>query len=1097
MAFFLSCSNRIEALQQQLAELLRNEPLPDPFRAEVILVPSVAIKRWLNLQIAVRHGVAANIEYPLPASWIWQVAASANAHARITIPPIDPLSREQAAWKIFGALPSMLPRPEFDALQRYLSEDESGVKRWQLSQRIADVFDRYQYYRPDWIRSWSKAVSSHALPAAEVPAWQPELWRALITQCEGLHRVALMDRFLMVLESGDQQAIASLQLPTRLCCFALSSLPPLFVQVFRALSAHVDIGFFQHSPTDQYWADLRSKKAQARQRVENPMLTHHDDTGNELLASWGRQGQAFQDLLLEHDLLEAAQWEDFPEPGADTLLHRLQNDILALKDGTHTIPVDDSIRVSICHSPLRECQVLHDQLLHAMEKDPTLAPEDILVIVPEISRYAASIEAVFRRDERVAHPRIPWNLSDITVVEEHPLIQVFFQLLALPGSRFAFSEVMSILEVPRVAEKWGLDLAMQDELHALLQASEVRWGLSPEHKLSLGLPATPQNTWSHALDRLLAAYALGDEELWRGIAPQSGATGSRAQALGRFIELLSVLDFWRVALQKPRTARAWQVALSVMLEQIFGNVGEEEDRVQQIRDVLDDLQEQSGDQSRSEELSNQLLTQCLTDSLGTRTVRNRFFSGGVTFCGMRPMRSLPFRMICILGLNDAAFPRRDSVLSFDAMATHARAGDPRKGDEDRYLMLETLLCARQSLYLSYTGRSLADNSVCQPSVLLRELLDYLDARFVPQGDGDTLMSVRITREQPMQAFSWRHFAVDSGAFVTASHDAWWCKVASALQDGSAVGTVRSLSAWPTEMLAPPEEPLQQLELGRLARFLEHPVKAFFNTRLRIYLQEDDTAQDDEVFTLDGLQSWQVQMTLAASWMQGDDDLEALQTRLVAQGVLPHGSQAALAFQHLEDTAQGLWTRLEPYRGSPVRHVGVDLRLELQIPQGGAVRLTGQIKEYRPGLGLLHFTPSRFKGKHLVRLWVEHLALCAAGELAENEISTVLCSDESLQFPALPAAKARAVLADYVALYVEGLQRPLPLFPTASFVLCSEGIGKAETAWEGSEFTHKGDRADPCIELAQRGCHGSPVALEEHHLLANRVYGLAWQIKVLA
>jgi len=1078
MGFWLSCSNRVESLQRQLCARLLDEPLRDPFQAEIILVPGNAIRRWLGLQIATAHGVAANIEFPLPAAWIWQLAARAHSHDPASVPTADPLSREQAAWHVFAALPALLPGAGFEELARYLGDDTSGVKRWQLAQRIADVFDRYQYYRPDWIRAWSTPGSMAVPHGAPYPAWQPVLWRALLTRCGGTHRVALLDTLLRVLDSGQSPALAALELPARLSCFALSSLPALFVQVFKALSAHVDIHFYQHSPTDQYWADLRSKKALARQRLAAPLSASHLETGNELLASWGRQGQAFQDQLLDHDLLDAVTWEDYPAPGADTLLHQLQQDILALEPGGGIREPDDSLQISICHSPLRECQVLHDHLLLRLASDSTLKPEDILVIVPEISRYAPAIEAVFRRDPLGSRPFIPWNLSDITVVDEHPLVRVFLALLALPASRFAFSEVLSIVEVPRVARTWGLDSAAQEELHALLRAAQARWGLHAAHKAALHLPATAQNTWAHALERLLAAYALGDDDLWLGIAPQAGATGNRAVMLGRFMDLLDVLEFWSRELLRPRSARQWQLDLNRLLDQLFGPADEQEDRVQQIRDEIAELQALAGDQ----ELSAPLLSQCLEERLGTRTVHNRFFSGGVSFCGMRPMRSLPFRMICVLGMNDAAFPRRDSAPAFDAMAAQPRAGDPRKADEDRYLLLETLLCARQALYFSYTGRSLTDNTVCQPSVLLRELLDCIDAHYSPVGGGG--MSDRITRIQPMQPFSWRHFREAGPLPVTAGHDGWWCQVAQTLQVRPV--QTHALPVWPETVLDPLPEPVDHVELTQLLRFLEHPVRGFFHARLRVHLQDAEQAEDEEVFTLKGLASWKVGQALVDHWMQGEDAVQTLQQRLAAEGLLPHGSQAALAFAQAQDKLQDLWSRLEGWRTVPARRRQVVLDLPVPGAPQGVLQLRAVVPHCHAGLGLLHCTSASLKSKYALGLWLEHLALCATDQLPHGEGSVLHCADASLCLGPLPQEQARQLLADYLSLYLQGQCRPLPLLPTASFALASKGVAQAHRAWEGDQFG--GDADDPYLRLAMRGCEGSPIELPEHQLLAQQVYG---------
>ncbi len=1080
MGFWLSCSNRVESLQQQLCARLQESPLRDPFRPEIIIVPGNAMRRWLGLRIATAHGIAANIEFPLPAAWIWQLAARAHSLDPRNVPNEDPLSREQAAWQIFAALPALLPTAGFEELNRYLGDDATGVKRWQLAQRIADVFDRYQYYRPDWIRAWSRPGHASVPSGAPYPAWQPVLWRVLAARCAGAHRVALIDQLLQVLETGQPQAIAALQLPERLSCFALSSLPALFVQVIKALSVHIDIHFYQLSPTDQYWADLRSKKALARQRLAAPQAAALLETGHELLASWGRQGQAFQDQLLDHELLDAVTWEDYREPGADSLLHQLQTDMLGLEQGVRTRKPDTSIQISICHSPLRECQVLHDHLLHRLAADATLKPEDILVIVPEISRYAPAIEAVFRRDPHEARPYIPWNLSDITVVDEHPLVRVFFALLALPAARLRFSEVLSIVEVPRVASTWELDSTAQEELHVLLRAAQARWGLDAAHKAALQLPATAQNTWAHAFERLLAAYALGDDELWQGIAPQAGATGNRAVMLGRFMDLLAVLEHWSRELQRPRGARQWQLDLNRLLDQLFGKADEQEDRVQQIRDEIAELQALAGD----EPLTAALLSQCLEERLGTRTVHNRFFSGGVSFCGMRPMRSLPFRLICVLGMNDNAFPRRDAAPSFDAMATQSRAGDPRKADEDRYLLLETLLCAREALYLSYTGRSLTDNAECQPSVLLRELLDCIDAHYRPQEGEPKPMSACITRLQPMQPFSWRHFQTAEAQHVTASHDDWWCRMAQALQAGPAESSAPP--AWPDTVLEPLPEPATRVELSQLLRFLEHPVKGFFNTRLRVYLQEDEPAEDEEVFTLTGLGSWKVGQALLEHWMQGDDAVPALQQRLAAEGLLPHGSQATLAFAQAQDRMQDIRSRLERWRGVPAERRHVSLSLTVPGAPQDRLQLHALIRHCHPGLGLLHCTSARLKGKHALKLWLEHLALCATAQLPPGELSVLHCGDTSLSLAPLPPEEARQWLAEYLALSLQGQCRPLPLFPNASYVLSSKGLAQAHKAWEGEQFG--GDADDPYLQLAMRGCEGSPIALPEHQTLAQKVYG---------
>ncbi len=1055
MALQLFSSNRIESLLAELARRLAARPLASPFDAEVIVVPSPAMARWVHLQLAQAHGVAANLDYPLPASWIWSLAG----RLLDDVPDSDPLERQRLGWRIFALLPGLLEQPAFRPLQHYLRDDSGDLKRWQLSARIADVLDRYQFYRPALIRQWGRG---------EGDDWQALLWRELIADLGNSHRVAVLDRLLQRLQQGGD----SLPLPARISLFALSTLPPLFVDVLHALAAHGEVSLYLHSPTDQYWADLKSKKALSRLRIEAPDNAAYFDTGNELLAAWGRQGQALQDLLLDHDGLQAAEWEDYRPPAADSLLHHIQQDIFNLDQQPGSPTADGSLQVHVCHSPLRECQVLHDQLLRLLDADPTLKPEHILVMVPEISRYAPFIEAVFRKDESAARPFIPWNLSDIGVADEHPLIRIFFQLLALPESRFSHAEVMSYLEVPELSTRFGLDKRAGEDIRALLDEARLRWGLDEAHKEALGLPGYAQNTWRQAEQRLFAGYALGEVDYWDGIAPLAEAEGDKAAALGRFWQLFERLRHYRHELARARGAGDWQRLLNRLLDDFFIE-RDDAGKLQQIRDSLDELHQQAGEQR----LSPVLLRHWLEQALGQQTLHGRYFSGGVTFCGMRPMRSLPFRVIGLLGMNDQAFPRREQAAEFDRMADHWRPGDPRKGDEDRYLLLETLLCARQTLYISYSGRDMKDNSERQPSVLVRELLDFIDERY-PSADGPRL-SEGITREHPLQPFSARNYGHGD-----ASYDRYWCRVAEALCAGGGPGGEQ---AWPDAALPLAGDESRDIELQRLCRFLQHPVKYFFQQRLRVFLREEAADEDDEPFDLDGLQRWFVKDQLLDDFLRQRPHAEAV---LRARGLLPHGVFAELGLEHVQAELQPLREQLRDYAGAEFSPRPLDIGL------AGGARLTGQVMHYLPGRGLLHASASRLKGKSLLALWLDHLALCASGQLAADEHSLLVCSDAARRFAAVPKAQAMAQLQAYADLYWQGLERPLPVFPLASFAWAAGGderqaMKAARGKWGGNEFQNiPGDKDDPYIQLALRGLRGDPLAHAEFSELAGALYATA-------
>lgn len=1046
-------SNRVDALLVILARNLAEQPLQSPISREILVAPSPAMARWANYGLAREHGIAANYWSPLPATLVWHLAGCLSIEA----PEEDPLAIDRLAWKVFASLSDMPGDPSFDPLRGYLDDDPSGLKLWQLSARVADVFDRYQLYRPQLVRDWSTGKGDD---------WQAKLWR-MVTAGVELHRVAVVDQVLQQLVAGDRLA----GLPERVSLFAVSSLPPLIMSVFQALARHIDVDFYLQSPTPHFWSDLVSQKRLAQCRINEPENAAHWEVGNPLLASWGRQGQVFHDQFLVEDQA-GDEIDAFVRPGADTLLDTLKQDVfdLALPSG-RIVQADRSLQVHVCHSPMRECQVLHDQLLDALQDDPGLRPEDILVVIPEISRYAAYIEAAFGRDQD-GRVFIPWNLSDIALQDDHPLVQVFLQLLKLPGSRFSHSEFVSYLDVPELAEHFGLTGEDVRQARYWLDQANLRWGLDAQHKDRLGLPGTEQNTWEQAGKRLFGGYALGAGWHYRDIAPVDGVSGSQAVSLGKLWRLFSTLSDYARSLAHARTPAEWQRVLGGLVDTFFGEREDDEGRLQKIRDLLADFAETATGMDKPVSLAVARLW--IEQNLAVESRAGRYYTGGVTFCGMRPMRSVPFKMICVLGLQDQAFPRRSRPVEFDKLREQWTPGDPRPGEEDRYLFLETLLSAQQRLYISYVGRDLRRNTERQPSVLLRELLDYLDEHY--PGEGNQRFSDQVTRVHPLQPFSPRNYCGEQGSF-----DGYWLGVAKALANPPAA-LAAGPTGWPGLRLGEPPETMRDVTLGQLVRFLSHPVRYFVNTRLSIFFRDSETVEDEEPFEFDGLEWFMLkQRMLQESMIDRDLSLD----RLRAEGALPHAAFAEVAYQALQKDVELMRGELAQWQQLAAQQAEIDLSLQLDR---GRFQLAGRVEGIYAGTGLLRYRPGKNKGAALLELWIHHLALCAI-EHPEAGASRQLNEDGEVRFSIKPSPlEAKALLGRYLGLYWEGLQRPLPVAPGATYAYqASESQARAK--WDGNAFQGvAGDRDDPYIQLVMRGIEGGPLDTNEFVELSEQLYG---------
>jgi exodeoxyribonuclease V gamma subunit len=1043
MTLTIQSSNRVETLQACLAQRLANAPPADPFAREQIVVPTFAMARWLNLRLAQSHGVAANIDYPQPAAWVWRLAQDLLDD----LPRQDPFSREAVGWRVYALLPGLLEQDAFGVLRDYLADDRNGIKRWQLAQRIAEGFDRYLSYRPHLIRDWSSGGDGH---------WQARLWRALLADRGQQHRVAVLARLIDRL----RQPGAELRLPSRVSLFCLSTLPELYLEVVRELAARVDLQMYLHCPSDQYWADLESEKRKSRRQLSQPGQGDLFDAGNELLASWGRLGQVFQDQLLEQGADGATDIDLFSAPDGDSLLEQLQRSIFSLEAKPVLQLSDDSIGLHVCHSAMRECEVLRDRLLDTLESDPTLNPEDILVMIPDIAGYAPYIEAVFQQQA------VPFNVSDISLADEHPLVMTFLQLLELPGSRFTQSEILSLLDNEALQLRFEFDAEALAQIHRLVEQGHTRWGIDAEHKANLDLPATPGNTWQQLGERFFAGFALAGDELWRGISPLAAADEAAGVAIGRFWHFLDRLNLWRERLATARGAGQWQSLLMQLLDDFFVESDPRESRLQQIRDAISQIGA-AGDS----EISAELLAYLMQRLLKSSEQSGQLYSGGITFCGMHPMRSIPFRVICLLGMNHGDFPRRDPPSDFEIIAAEPRYGDPSRRLEDRYLMLETLLCARQKLYLSYTGRSLKDNSEIQPSALVQELLDFIDSHFDAGGE-TTRPSAALTRVHPMQAFSADNYR--AGEF---SYSGYWCAVARRIGTGGETAP----RPWPRQALAASEHG-ESIDVAQLRRFVTDPVQYFFRQRLGIYLQGEDLTDDDEPFELSALDTWQIKARLTNDRLAGrSDGIE----RLRAEGLLAHGHAADSQVESIRDDLAGSLQVIDEYSGIAKQSLAVKIEFDDDS------RLEGSVVDFYPGKGLMVCHPGKFRGRYLLALWIDHLAICAGGAASEADFpSLLIAEDKRWRIPAIAAADARAQLADYCALYRRGLELPLPVFPQASYDRArakdrDQAVQSAMRAWQNSRAA--GDNTNAYLKLALQAGYRLPFDDPDFDAYAARLY----------
>ncbi len=1058
-------SNRLETLTDRLAELL-GQPLRSPLAREIIITQSNGLARWLALRLADRLGVCAHFDFQFPGTFLWEMARRV-LHG---LPPTSAFDRPVLKWRVMTLLQEIGDEPCFTPVRAWLGDGRDDFRRYELACRIADCFDQYLVYRPDWIAHWEEGQEGH---------WQAELWRRLTPGGEA-HRTQVQAQFRRALQQGE---VDRRRLPERVALVGLSALPPLYLDLLAELAHFIDVHWLLLNPCQEYWGDIRAERDLARLGEDLDPEAEYLAVGHPLLASLGKQGRDFIDLLQGYPRVE---WEAFVEPGGDTLLHHLQADILHLRErGSAEYPPlplrldDHSLQVHICHGPMREVEVLHDQLLALFAAHHDLRPSDVIVMAPDIARYGPLIEAVFGAAPH--ERRIPFSIADQGLPVENPLVEAFFELLDLSGERFDAAQVMSLLEPPAISRRFGLNEEDLERIRHWVREVGIRWGINASIKDAWALPATVGHTWQAGLDRLLLGYALPGQgrELYAGILPYDEVEGGEAQALGGLQSFLDELFGLHYGLRQQRPPAEWVAVLYRLLDRFFEAREREENELQLVRTALEILGEQAELAKFAEPVSLSVMKSALRELLNApESGVGRFLGGGVTCCAMVPMRSIPFSVVCLIGMNDDAYPRPNRPVGFDLMAGSFRRGDRSRRRDDRYLFLETLLSARRCFYLSYVGQNIRDNAALPPSVLVSELLDIVDRSFVTV-KGEQPSAQRVTRH-PLQPFSRRYFTDDPRLFSYAQE---WLEASRQAGRGE-----REAAALLSAELPEPEPALRRVTLDGLSQFFKNPARWLLRERLGVRVDEGEEALETrEPFVPDALESYQMLDEMLELYRE-ERPATDIETILRANGALPHGQVGecvfASAYERVERFA-GRLGRVFPRRGQ------APLELDLAL---GEFRLTGRLTGMTPA-GWVGYRLARIKAGDYLKLWLHHLALNAMG-LEEGVRQSYWVAEDRL-VTLTPVEYPETLLQGLLEVYWQGARRLLHFFPKSGLAYVEQlhkdqepnpdkALWAARRAWEGQERQPgTAEREDAYYQLA----FGDTNPLdEEFTALAMAVFG---------
>ena len=1091
-------SNRLEDIAQMLARIQQVAPLENPFAAEEIIIQSQGMRRYISQYLARETGIAANLRFSLPAGLAWRLMREAMPD----IPALSPFSSEVMRWRLLALFQSdeFAQSPDFAATRQALAPylNNGDYAAYQLAGQLADVFDQYLVYRPDWIETWAagKLVPELARSrSAEQQIWQAQLWQHLDDGKQGApHRVQLWRTLMQSL------ANPSFRLPQRYFVFGIATLAPMYLQLLAQLAQHSQVHIFALNPSQAYWGNI-IEPAQILRQTQTADLSYQ---GHPLLASLGKQGRDFFNELAEvsAQLDLDSYTSEAPSP---SLLHSIQYHIqsqtlpetahangwlAAHQDYVHSQPrfqaaqqqlnqqyqtalapyqgslkmnavsfgeaktsnsslseaktpntpntnetpdlfsgcltpeqnairqiqlthqqnlalaqlnADPSIQIHSAHSPLRELQILKDQLLVLLAQHPDWQPHDIAILTPHIEPYTPYIEAIFGKNS--PHP-LPYSLSDTQIAHRQPLLDALEQILALIDSRFEADKLLALLDNELILATHQLTRDDLPLIHDTVAQLNIRWGSDAAQRSQHSSRPDAQYTWQQGLERLILGFMLPENPqnpLWHHIAPHSSGPPPQAPRR-RGAALVATLIRHQNQWQTPATVPQWNEHIHSLINDLITPQSDDDHQAhQQLEAALAQWQNEAQTARYTQTINQTIAIQHLNRYLASQNDTG-FLRGGITICSMVPMRSLPFKVLCLLGLNDGDYPRNTKAAPYDLIAQHPQKGDRARRDDDRYLFLEAILSAREVLYLSYIGKDIRTDEERAPSTLIGELIDTIAA--LTQIPTSQLNQHWITHH-PLQPFSPKYYTgslknhSSAAPHISTPHD--YAQPPNPPQPPASPFLQNYTTS---ETQRQPENEQPAIPQATFLQYWRNPNRQWLKHTLGWQAPHTQAAHpSSEPFTIDNPRQLDTAYTQAR---QHNQDFAELATTLTAQSQLPTGAFNTLIAQEQAIAPAGLDSELihsprHPDHTGTLKHPTGTLNYTLtHNHQHGQILYAHQFLHN-------HNTQAKLQASDSIELLLRHLIYSAAAPQSAPMPTHYLSLHQSLSLPPKPCKSCSTAL----------------------------------------------------------------------------------------
>ncbi|WP_367670646.1 exodeoxyribonuclease V subunit gamma [Sodalis-like secondary symbiont of Drepanosiphum platanoidis] len=1032
--FIVYHSNRLDLLKSLVSNIIKKQPLKDIFESEIILTQSKGMSQWMQIELCKDLGISSNIKFVLPANFIWNIFMKILPDILVE----DSFTKISMTWRFMSILPSLYKKKNFIKIKSYLKNFDIQ-KMFYFASGIADLFDQYLVFRPEWINSWQNKKNYEGL--GEDQYWQSSLWRYFIKNLKKFksslwNRSNIYNKCIKILSKS---FILPKNFPKRIFIFGISSLPLTYLKVLYFLSRHIDIHFLFKNPCKHYWENIQDNKTILNQLFNNKnnmikkykkyykkksiKFINQKKLENPLLSSWGKLGKDTISIL--SNIQDIQEIKLFIKNKNKSLLNEIQKDIFNLEDNSffnmnvnlkkqnkRKIYIkDNSISINVCHSIQREVEILQDELLTIFQKDSSLEPKDIVVMVANIKEYSPSIKSVF--GDKLLNRNIPFSISEFKSYYMNNIIKEFFNIIKLFHSRFTSQDVLNLLKEKSIKKKFCINSKEIKIIYKWIKQSGIRWGLDKKTINFFNFPIKNQYTWKYGLKRMLLGYAMDDDDgTWNKITPYDEINGKISYIINKIYEIINLLCYWRDKTLKNKPLNLWKTYIEDIINDFFILDEKSEHIFLSLKKYWNKIIESGLNARYKKNIPISILENELFNYFNNKKINQSFIMGKINFCTLMPLRSIPFKMICILGMNEKDYPRSLIPLEFDLISKNPRIGDRNRRNDDCYLFLEAILSAKKYLYISFIGNSIKDNTLCNPSFLITELNQYINQSFYIEGDNQndinitkSLIKSHIWKFHNRFIFSSKNFLLNDNYQTFCSE---WLKLLNNRNNYN-INFVKNLKIINTKFIF----------INDIKNFYINSVRFWFKKRLGInFNQKNKILKIEEPFIINKFMHNKIRNEILNVFLY-KKNINNLYNVLNSSGKLPYGIYGNIYWNNQLKEITFLSKKIKKFLKKKFT-----LEIKLKINK---IKLKGFLFNVQKN-GIIKWKTNILSIKDGFLLWLEHLIYCSMGNIGESHIFGI---KNHWYCPNISVEDSKKYLNYLIKGYFNGLKKPIILVNSSS------------------------------------------------------------------